>query len=237
MPEGDGFNSALRLTVGTSSVSLATGGHISQPVRRGYGAPIARSCVRRSYTQSLCFFRWPYRANLPWGDRVGATPINRVFNRSTRRTALWTAHALLGREHPRRCCTGTSPVARLRPPPLEPPCRGSEATRMGVQCISKEEELALRANLMVGGARFTGYRQRSYSGNNNPLEPGLRASYGLPDARLAFTCVQICPFRREPPTHSREFVPQLIVGRRGCWATRIVTNQPRTIGLQLLAKF
>ena len=59
-------------------------------------------------------FRWPSRSNLPWDHRVGATPIHRVFNPSMRRTALWTAHALLARRHPRRPYQGRALGVRER---------------------------------------------------------------------------------------------------------------------------
>jgi hypothetical protein len=70
-----------------------------EPVR---SQPVAPQFTGQQSLGSLQEFRRPYRGNPPWDLRVGATPINHVFNPSMRRAALWTAYALLARQHPRR---------------------------------------------------------------------------------------------------------------------------------------
>jgi hypothetical protein len=76
--------------------------------------PVATQFTGQQSLGNLREFRWPYRGNPPWDYRVGATPINHVFNPSMRRAALWTAHGLLARQHPRRPHQGRALSLRER---------------------------------------------------------------------------------------------------------------------------
>lgn len=76
--------------------------------------PAACMVVAHESLSGFESFRWPYRSNLPWDHRVGATPLHRVFNPSMRRAALWTAHALLAWRHPRRPYQGRGFSVRER---------------------------------------------------------------------------------------------------------------------------
>jgi len=80
---------------------------------------------------------------------------------------------------------------------------------------------------------------RSFSANNNPFVPRVRPSYGLLDARFAFefSQYQVALFAKNlQNTHANlsdsASIAAEVVGR-----PRIVTNQPRTIGVDFVARF
>lgn len=84
-----------------------------------------------------------------------------------------------------------------------------------------------------------GYVGHSYSANNNPFVPRVRPAYGLLDARFAleFSKYEVALFGKNlQNTHANlsdsASIAAEVVGR-----PRIVTNQPRTIGVDFVARF
>jgi len=64
--------------------------------------PAAYSIPPQLHLGTFDPFRWPHRRSPAWDHRIGATPLNAVFDPCLRRAALWTAHELLTSHHPRR---------------------------------------------------------------------------------------------------------------------------------------
>ena len=103
---------------------------------------------------------------------------------------------------------------------------------------------ATQTQPLTGGLKLVsnvsyGYVDHSYSANNNPFAPRVRPKYGLLDSRFAleFSRYQVALYGKNlQNTHANlsdnASIAAEVVGR-----PRIVTNQPRTIGLDFVAKF
>jgi len=84
-----------------------------------------------------------------------------------------------------------------------------------------------------------GYVDHSYSANNNPFVPRVRAAYGLLDARFAFdfSRYQVALFGKNLQNTHANLSDNASIAAEVIGRPRIVTNQPRTIGLDFTARF
>jgi outer membrane receptor protein involved in Fe transport len=83
------------------------------------------------------------------------------------------------------------------------------------------------------------YVGRSFSGNNTPTEPRVRAAYGLLNARFAFKWAkyQVALVGKNLQNTHANLADDVSVGEEVIGRPQIVTNQPRTVGLDFIAKF
>ncbi len=95
------------------------------------------------------------------------------------------------------------------------------------------EGLGLVSNLSYG------YVGHSKSANNNPFEPRIRAAYGLLNARfaLAWSKYQLALVGKNLQNTHADLSDNASIAAEVVGRPRIVTNQPRTIGLEFVAKF
>lgn len=84
-----------------------------------------------------------------------------------------------------------------------------------------------------------GYVGHSWSANNNPFTPRLREAYSLFDARfaLAWEKYQVALVGKNLTNEHANLADNASLGAEVVGRPRIVTNQPRTIGLDFIAKF
>jgi iron complex outermembrane recepter protein len=105
--------------------------------------------------------------------------------------------------------------------------------------IAVTHTLPLTQGLNLVSNLTYGYVGHSYSANNNPFVPRIRPAYGLLDSRFAFefSKYEVALFGKNlQNTHANlsdsASIAAEVVGR-----PRIVTNQPRTIGIDFVARF
>jgi outer membrane receptor protein involved in Fe transport len=84
-----------------------------------------------------------------------------------------------------------------------------------------------------------GYVGHSKSANNNPFEPRIRSAYGLLNARfaLAWSKYQLALVGKNLQNTHADLSDSASIAAEVVGRPRIVTNQPRTIGLEFVAKF
>jgi iron complex outermembrane recepter protein len=105
--------------------------------------------------------------------------------------------------------------------------------------------LAVTHTLPLNGGRSLvsnltyAYVGRSFSGNNTPADPRIRASYGLLNARFAFEWAkyQVAFVAKNLQNTHANLADDVSVGAEVIGRPQIVTNQPRTLGLDFIAKF
>lgn len=95
------------------------------------------------------------------------------------------------------------------------------------------QELRLVSNVTYA------YVGHSKSANNNPFDPRNRAAYGLLDARfgLAWSKYQLALIGKNLQNTHADLSDSASIGAETIGRPRIVTNQPRTIGLDFICKF
>jgi iron complex outermembrane recepter protein len=95
------------------------------------------------------------------------------------------------------------------------------------------QALALVSNLTYA------YVGHSKSANNNPFDPRIRQAYSLVDARLALTWAkyQLALVGKNLQNTHADLSDSASIGAETIGRPRIVTNQPRTIGLDFICKF
>jgi outer membrane receptor protein involved in Fe transport len=93
--------------------------------------------------------------------------------------------------------------------------------------------MALVSNLTYG------YVGHSWSANNNPFDPRLRAAYGLLDARFALKWehYQLALVGKNLQNTHANLADNASIGAEVVGRPRIVTNQPRTVGLDFFYKY
>jgi hypothetical protein len=95
------------------------------------------------------------------------------------------------------------------------------------------DALGLVSNLTYG------YVGHSWSANNNPFDPRLREPYGLMDARFAFKWdkYQLALVGKNLQNTHANLADNASLGAEVVGRPRIVTNQPRTVGLDFYYKY
>lgn len=103
---------------------------------------------------------------------------------------------------------------------------------------------ATQTQALTGGLNLVsnvtyGYVDHSYSANNNPFVPRVRAAYGLLNARFAldFSKYQVALFGKNLQNTHADLADNASIAAEVVGRPRIVTNQPRTIGLDFVARF
>jgi iron complex outermembrane recepter protein len=83
------------------------------------------------------------------------------------------------------------------------------------------------------------YVGRSFSGNNTPADPRIRAPYGLLNARFALEWpkYQLALVGKNLQNTHANLADGVSIGAEVIGRPQIVTNQPRTVGLDFIAKF
>jgi iron complex outermembrane recepter protein len=83
------------------------------------------------------------------------------------------------------------------------------------------------------------YVGESKSGNNNPIVPRIRAPYSLLDSRiaLAWEKYQVAFVGKNLTNEHANLADDASIGAEVIGRPRIVVNQPRTLGLEFVAKF
>jgi hypothetical protein len=95
------------------------------------------------------------------------------------------------------------------------------------------QEMKLISNLTYG------YVGHSFSANNNPFDPRVRSSYGLFDARFALQWdqYQLALVGKNLQNTHANLADNASLGAEVVGRPRIVTNQPRTVGLDFYYKY
>jgi hypothetical protein len=108
-----------------------------------------------------------------------------------------------------------------------PPLTGNASATHTVALTSKVH--------LVSNVTFA-YVGHSYSANNNPFDPRLRDAYTLLDARfaLAWPNWQVALVGKNLENEHANLADNASIGAEVIGRPRIVTNQPRTIGLDFL---
>jgi outer membrane receptor protein involved in Fe transport len=134
----------------------------------------------------------------------------------------------LGYEH--AVVTASNPTSPQQPgSPIYqvPPLTGSVS---GTQTQPLAPDLRLVSNLTFS------YVGHSYSANNNPFDPRLRQAYTLLDARfgLRWPKYEVALVGKNLENEHANLADNASIGAEVIGRPRIVTNQPRTVGLDFL---
>lgn len=105
--------------------------------------------------------------------------------------------------------------------------------------VAATHTLPLHLGLALVSNMTFSYVGHSYSANNNPFDPRLRAAYTLLDARfaLAWEKYQIALVGKNLENEHANLADNASIGAEVIGRPRIVTNQPRTVGLDFLCRF
>lgn len=105
--------------------------------------------------------------------------------------------------------------------------------------IEGTHTLELTENLQLVSNVNYAYVDGRYSGNNNPYVPRYFGAYDLLNARfaLAWTKTQVALFCKNVTNEHAALDDSLSIGAEVIGRPRIVTNQPRTVGLEFIEQF
>lgn len=105
--------------------------------------------------------------------------------------------------------------------------------------VSATHTLALTSTLSLVSNVTYAYVGHSWSANNDPFTPRLREAYGLFDARfaLAWSKYQLALVGKNLQNTHANLADNASLGAEVVGRPRIVTNQPRTIGLDFISQF
>ena len=105
--------------------------------------------------------------------------------------------------------------------------------------VSATHTLALTSTLDLVSNLTYAYVGHSWSANNDPFNPRLREAYSLLDARFALTWekYQLALVGKNLTNEHANLADDAGLGAEVIGRPRIVTNQPRTIGIDFISKF
>jgi outer membrane receptor protein involved in Fe transport len=105
--------------------------------------------------------------------------------------------------------------------------------------VSATHTLALTSSLGLVSNLTYAYVGHSWSANNDPFNPRLRQAYSLVDARfaLAWDKYQVALVGKNLTNEHADLADNAGLGAEVIGRPRIVTNQPRTVGLDFVAQF
>lgn len=105
--------------------------------------------------------------------------------------------------------------------------------------VQATHTLQLNGDLQLVSNVSYAYVDGRYSGNNNPYVPRYLAAYDLLNTRFAleWSRMQVALFCKNVTNEHAELDDSLSIGAEVIGRPRIVTNQPRTVGLEFIEQF